>query len=73
MKEKSNDEILSKSETKKDIQIFYDCLNPSNSNSINYLDKKDIINFSKCSKSTNLFVTHNYLLFRNLLSFPQSQ
>ena len=41
------------------------------SNSLNYLDKEDIINFSKCSKSTNQFVEDNNLLFLNLLNHNQ--
>ena len=38
------------------------------SNSLYYLEKEDIINLSKCSKSTNRFVENNNLLFLNLLN-----
>lgn len=71
MKENSNDEIFLNSEKKNKIDYFYECLKFSNS--LNYLDKKDILNLAKCSKSTNSFVTHNYLLLRYLLNCPQSQ
>ena len=49
--------------SKKD--LFLKCLNKSNS--LHYLEKEDIINLSKCSKSTKVFVDENNLLFSNLL------
>ena len=49
--------------SKKD--LFLKCLNKSNS--LHYLEKEDIINLSKCSKSTKIFVDENNLLFSNLL------
>ena len=50
--------------TKKD--LFLKCL-INESNSLHYLEKEDIINLSKCSKSTKTFVDENNLLISNLL------
>ncbi len=65
MKESCNQEILSKVKKQRNKNIFFECL--STSNSLNYLDKEDIINLSKCNKSTNNFVNENNFIFRNLL------
>ncbi len=65
MKDSCNQEILSKVNKQRNKNIFLECL--STSNSLNYLDKEDIINLSKCNKSTNNFVNENNFLFRNLL------
>ena len=65
MKDSCNQEILSKVNKQRNKNIFFECL--STSNSLNYLDKEDIINLSKCNKSTNNFVNENNFIFRNLL------
>ena len=51
--------------------LFLKCIKTSNS--LYYLGKEDIINFSKCSKTTNKFVEDNNLLFLNLLNNNQLQ
>ncbi len=65
MKESNNEEILLKADKNNKKQIFLECLNISNS--LDYLEKEDIINLCKCSKSVNSYVNTNYFLFRNLL------
>ena len=67
----SNEEILLKSESTNKIQTYLDCL--KNSNSLNYLEKTDIINLSKCSKLTNTYINQNYFLLRNLIYLSPSQ
>ena len=71
MKDNSNEEKLLKLEEKNKKQIFLNSINISNS--LNYLEKEDIINLSKCSKSTNTFVNSNYFLIRNILQTSQTQ
>ena len=51
--------------------LFLKCLKTSNS--LYYLEKEDIINFSKCSKTTNKLVEDNNLLFLYLLNNNQLQ
>ena len=50
--------------SKKD--LFLKCL-IGESKSLHYLEKEDIINLSKCSKSTKDFVEEKNLLISNLL------
>ena len=65
MKDSCNEEILSNLKKQRNNNIFLECLRTSNS--LKYLDKEDIINLSKCNKSTYNSVNENNLLFRNLL------
>ena len=62
-----NIDIININNEEKNIQknLFLKCLNKSNS--LYYLEKEDIINLSKCSKSTKVFIEENNLLFSNLL------
>ena len=71
MKDSYNEVILLKFEENNKKKIFLECIKKSNS--LYYLEKEDIINLSKCSKSINLFVNHNYFLLRNLLKSPQAR
>ena len=54
--------------TKKD--LYLNCLNYSNP--LHYLEKEDIINFSKCSKSTYKYISEKNLLLFNLIYHNQS-
>jgi uncharacterized protein YehS (DUF1456 family) len=65
MKDSCNEEILSDLKKQRNNNIFLECLRTSNS--LKYLDKEDIINLSKCNKSTYNSVNENNFLFRNLL------
>ena len=71
MKEINNEIIMLKYEENNKKQLFLECLNASNS--LNYLEKEDIINLSKCSKKINFYVNEKYFLLRNLLNSSQTQ
>ena len=74
MKPTNSDEyviVFNKSNKNRKKHLFFNCIN--NSNTLHYLGKEDIINLSKCSKSTNKFVEDNNLLFLNLLNDNQLQ
>ena len=62
MKDSCNEEIVLKKENNR---LFLKCL--SVSNSLNYLEKEDIINLSKSSRYAYNYVNDNYCLFRNLI------
>ena len=71
MKEIKNEQIIINCEKNDKIKLFFNCI--KSSNTINYLEKEDIINLSKCSKSVNSFVEENNLLLLNLLQNNHSQ
>ncbi len=56
---------------RKEINNYFNCI--SISKALHYLEKEDIIQLSKCSKSTNSYIESNNLLFLNLLYRNQSQ
>ena len=71
MKPVNSEQIIINYCEKEKINTFYNCINASNT--LHYLEKEDIINLSRCSKSTNSYVEEHHLLFLNLLHTNQSQ
>ena len=71
MRDSYNKDILLKFEENYKKKIFWECLEKSNS--MYNLEKVDIVNLSKCSKSINLYVNKNYFLLRNLLTSTQTR
>lgn len=70
--ENDNQDIINfnQEETNPKKDLYLECLNSSNS--LHYLEKEDIINLSKCSKSIYQYISEKNLLLFNLIYHNQS-